>query len=413
MVKRIAAVGFIFICTSIAWAVLAGTIFSRTYHSDGLLRGKVASAWGSKHAQQPPSLTQWDVGPDGKSRSYSLPLEQSGIQAGIHLEHRQKGLLWFNTYKVEFAGDYLFRNDTTLATPARLRFPLPADQAVYDGLVVSRDGVPLPTVAAGNAVEANLSLAPGQSATVRVSYASQGLDRWEYRFGKDAGQVRNFSARVRTNFRDADFPENTLSPTTKRETPHGAEFDWTYRALLSSGVPLAVVMPGKPQPGPLAGEIVSFAPVSLFFFFFLMLLITTLKGIDLHPVNYFFLACAFFAFHLLLAYLADHISIHAAFAVSSAVSVALVISYLRLAVGLRFALVEAGLSQFFYLVLFSYAFFFPGYTGLAITIGTVATLFVVMQATGRVNWNQRLRPPVVTAAAPPGTASGGYSPPGR
>ena len=123
--------------------------------------------------------------------------------------------------------------------------------------------------------------------------------------------------------------------------------------------------------------------------FFLLFLITTLRRIDLHPMNYFFLAAAFFAFHLLLAYLADLVPIHLAFAVAAVVSVALVVSYLRLVVGWRFALVEAGLTQLVYLVLFSYAFFFEGLTGLTITIGAVATLFVVMQMTGRIRWAER------------------------
>ena len=63
------------------------------------------------------------------------------------------------------------------------------------------------------------------------------------------------------------------------------------------------------------------------------------------------------------------------------------ISYLRLVAGLRFAAVEAGGAQFLYLILFSYAFFFKGLTGLAITVGAIATLFVLMQVTARVNWN--------------------------
>ena len=58
-----------------------------------------------------------------------------------------------------------------------------------------------------------------------------------------------------------------------------------------------------------------------------MVVITTLRKIELHPMNYLFLACAFFAFHLLLAYLVDHISIHTAFVICSLVSIALVISY--------------------------------------------------------------------------------------
>ena len=60
-----------------------------------------------------------------------------------------------------------------------------------------------------------------------------------------------------------------------------------------------------------------------------------------------------------------------------------------LVVGLRFAFVEAGIAQLIYLVLFSYAFFWKGYTGLAITIMSIVTLFVVMQATGRIRWSER------------------------
>ena len=124
--------------------------------------------------------------------------------------------------------------------------------------------------------------------------------------------------------------------------------------------------------------------------FFVMLMLTTLRRIELHPINYFFLAAAFFAFHLLLAYLVDHISIHAAFLIASAVSTGLVVSYLRLAVGTQFALREAGIAQFIYLILFSYAFFFKGFTGLAIAVGAILTLFVSMQLTGRVRWTERL-----------------------
>jgi len=143
-----------------------------------------------------------------------------------------------------------------------------------------------------------------------------------------------------------------------------------------------MTMPEKLQPGPLAAASVSLLPVSLFFFFFLMLIITTMRGIELHPMNYFFLAAAFFSFHLLLAYLVDHISIHLAFAICFRcfdLSGRLVSAS---GGGTRFATREAALAQFIYLVAFSYAFFLKGFTGLAITSGSIITLFVVMQATG-------------------------------
>jgi len=121
-----------------------------------------------------------------------------------------------------------------------------------------------------------------------------------------------------------------------------------------------------------------------------MFIITTVKKINVHPMSYFFVSVAFFSFHLLLAYLADHIDIHLAFIICSAVSIFLVISYMRLVVGTHFAFLETGLSQFVYLVLFSYAFFLEGFTGLTITICCILTLFIVMQFTGRIDWDKQL-----------------------
>lgn len=153
-----------------------------------------------------------------------------------------------------------------------------------------------------------------------------------------------------------------------------------------------MAFPSPLQPGPLAQRITFWAPVALFFYFFVMLVVTTLRRIDLHPINYFFLAAAFFAFHLLFAYLVDRIPIAAAFAICSCVTLFLTISYLRLVVGWTFAAVESGLAQLIYLILFSYALFNEGWSGLTITIGAIVTLFVAMQATGRIDWSERLAP---------------------
>jgi inner membrane protein involved in colicin E2 resistance len=155
-------------------------------------------------------------------------------------------------------------------------------------------------------------------------------------------------------------------------------------------------MPEKLQPGPITGRISFFAPVSLLFFFFVLFIFTTLRGIDLHPMNYFFLACAFFSFHLLMAYLADIVPLGITFVICSCVSVLLLVSYLRLVAGMQGMAYEAGLAQFVYLILFSFAFFFDGFTGLAITVGAIVTLFVAMQTTARVSWSEKFATPNTT-----------------
>ena len=57
MLKRIAAITFIFVCTTIAWWILGTTIFSRTYSSENKLRDQVVAIWGAPHEQQPPTAT--------------------------------------------------------------------------------------------------------------------------------------------------------------------------------------------------------------------------------------------------------------------------------------------------------------------------------------------------------------------
>ena len=140
------------------------------------------------------------------------------------------------------------------------------------------------------------------------------------------------------------------------------------------------------NPGPLAARISLFAPVSLLFFFAGLVLLTATQGIRLHPVNYGFLAAGFFAFHLLFAYLVDRVDINVSFLIASVASVALCVGYLWLVLGAGKALVEIAVSQFVFLVLFSYSFFFEGLTGLAVTIGSVITLGYFMVKTARVDW---------------------------
>jgi inner membrane protein involved in colicin E2 resistance len=107
-------------------------------------------------------------------------------------------------------------------------------------------------------------------------------------------------------------------------------------------------------------------------------------------VNYLFIAGAFFSFNLLFAYTADLLPVEYAFALSAGVSVLLVVSYLRLVVGARFALVEAGLAQLLYQVGFGVAHFREGSTGLTITVLGILTLFALMQLTGRIDWSAAL-----------------------
>src|SRR5882724_7654437 len=127
MLQRIAAIVFIFICASIGWMILAATLHSRTNSADSGLRGHVVSTWGAPHEQKSPSAGYEETVSrivasveDGKKFErqvneivfHPFPLDSSRIQVGLQLEHRQKGLRWFSTYRVAFDGVYAFHNAT-------------------------------------------------------------------------------------------------------------------------------------------------------------------------------------------------------------------------------------------------------------------------------------------------------------
>jgi hypothetical protein len=381
MVRHLVAVAFVFVCASAAWIGLATVVALRTDGMGQINRQHVEHLWGSGIAQEAPTV----VVPD---RPVPIPLTSSKIHVDLALEHRKKGLLWYSTYDVQFRGQYTVHNDQAKPLEAELRFELPSPGAIYDSfeLKIDEQRIEAFQIVHGR-IRQPITIAPGQSVQFSVSYQTQGSDRWHYVFGVDAQQVRHFELAMNTNFKAIDFPDEAISPRQKTETETGWALIWSYDNLLS-GVQIGMTMPARLNPGPWVTRLTYSAPISLFLFFFLMLIITTLRGIRMHAVNYFFLATAFFSYHLLLSYLVDHVSIHVAFWMSSAVSVFLVISYMRLVVGMRFAMLETGLSQFVFLVLFSYTFFFEGYTGLTITILCIVTLFIVMQATGRLDWSK-------------------------
>jgi hypothetical protein len=276
MTKRIIAIAFIFVCASIAWAILGGTIFARTYDSAASSNDRVASTWGAPQNQALPNASYTELVPKKEESTENgkkiikttqeevttgLPLESSAIDVAIDLEHRQKGLLWYSTYKVAFTGAYEFRNTSNKEQLVEFTLPFPTTQAIYDDLTFLVDGVAVPIVNENNAATGTVKIPAGKTARLTTGYRSQGLNEWRYSFGsQDVTQVRDFTLKMKTNFKDIDFPDNTLSPSEKHETGAGWDLTWSYKNLLS-GYQIAMVMPEKLQPGPLAGRI-SFFPRS-------------------------------------------------------------------------------------------------------------------------------------------------------
>jgi hypothetical protein len=407
--SRLMAIAVIYLLATGAWATLGTSIVARTGEFDSKLADEVSKLWGGRHRQVAPAV--WVERPRQVTEQVPtqeegtrvtvvrevtktvvdrapVRLSQSRIQANLQLTDRQKGLLWYDTYAVQFSAHYTARNPDQVQRVIAVELKFPSSEAIYDQFVFRVNGESAPPASDLTRGLVTRVVVPANSAvSIDVGYVSRGMDDWTYAFA-DSGvaQISDFELALTTDFLNVDYPAGSMSPSLKRPISNGWELTWQFKDLVT-GQQIALDLPNRINPGPLAARLTAFAPVSLLFFLVVMVILGVLSDRNLHPMNYAFLSAAFFAFHLLLAYLVDHIDIHAAFLVSSLVSVFLVVTYLRVVAGARFAIARAGVAQFVFLVLFSYAFFFEGYTGLTVTIGAIVTLFVLMQMTARVDWN--------------------------
>src|SRR4051812_37980590 len=396
-IPRLLAICLIIFCTAIGWFILGSSVLIRSRAS--LNRGgpEVSGGWGPIMFQSHP-VTYYNSPGSANGRHVIQPL-LSEVAVDLRYEPKKKGLLWYRTYVVDFRGEYSLENPTQITQTIYVRFDFPAADASYRDFSFLIDGKP----AAGNTKTAEgiteaVTLAPGQTATVVVAYKSRGTEHWGYSFG-DATRIRNFHLAMTTDFAEFDFPAGTGSPTERARTGKGWHFTWSYPDVINAQA-IAMGMPSVANPGPVASRIAFFAPVSLLFFFSVLVLMGMVWRISLHPMNYFFLAAACFAFQLLFAYLVDLISLPWAFAISAVVSLVLVNGYLLAVAGRAFARLGTA-AQFAYMILFSYSFFFEGLTGLTITIGAIVTLALLMGATARVNWAEKFGTKRPVVAFPP------------
>ncbi len=383
--KRIVLIIAIYLLGASGWMILGAASSLRSASAATTLQTTVWSLWGAPVVQQAPSFT---VQVPGSQQLRDIIPSRNQVTVDLQLEHRRKGLIWYPTFVNSFDGTYELTNHDEVEQKVRVHFPFPSRTATYDAFSVWIDDTPEQVnVDTEEGMRKLLELAPGESRSLRVAYRTRGLGEWRYRPATRNGRVRGLEMEVTTNFGAVDFPEGSLSPMSLEAADDGTRMTWTASDLITRQ-DIAISMPEKLNPGPLAARMSFFAPVCLLFFFVLITAVGILRQIEIHPMHFLFVTAGFFAFHLLFAYLVDHINVHLAFVVASVTSVALVIAYLRAALGDAFPWKFAALGQLFYLVLFSYSFFLEGMTGLTVTLGSVLTLAVLMYLTARLDWNR-------------------------
>src|SRR5262249_47470387 len=110
------------------------------------------------------------------------PIVQNDIQVNLTSEPRQKGLLWYATYKVQFAASYVFENIQDKQGEMAINFAFPNANAIYDEFKFAVDGKSVPFSRVGaDLIVARIPCEARARHTLVVNYGSQGLDRFGYR----------------------------------------------------------------------------------------------------------------------------------------------------------------------------------------------------------------------------------------
>ncbi|MEZ0387425.1 MAG: inner membrane CreD family protein [Verrucomicrobium sp.] len=403
--RRLVSILIIFALATVAWFTLGATLSYRSTAAASQLGEEVRQVWGPGLTQ--PHLTLLADGgtfPDTQSQSQdAVQPAASRLEVKLHYTPKKRGLVWHRTYEVAFRAEYDIVNASSSARNIRIQLTLPSKETGYDNFVFKLgDDAAREVLPHDGKIETVAMVPAGATLPLIVGYEARGLDRWTYAFPQNA-RVKNFTLNLTTNFDDISFPASASSPADRtRLSPEqgGWALLWEYKDAIDAR-DIALDMPTVLNAGPVVARITFFAPVSLALFFGVLVVTGMLRGINLHPMTYAFLAAGFFTFHLLLAYLGGLFNLHVSFAIAAATSLLLVCGYLHAVAGARLSVV-ATIAQLAYMVLFSYSFFFDGLTGITLTVSAVVTLALLMMATAKVDWETAFQEPNTLWGRPQG-----------
>jgi len=346
---------------------------------------------------QAPSLAPEVVTSEGEERPTDtstaesarvyISLSKEEVSAKITMDYRKRGLLWFNTYIIDFDASYSFENDTDKAHQVYFSFLLPQGAETFEALLFKVDGVPQTITDISKGLQFNKMVGVGESHNIEISYRGRGVDSWVYGLGGLTTQHKDFALTLNTDFKEVDILTTSVSPNILETTDNGATLTWQAENLISKD-DVGISVPEKTNPLQIAKNLCYFAPLSFLLFLATFLILVYVRRINLHPMHFLFVGGAYFVFNLLLAYLVKNINVYFAFGISFVVSALLILIYLgRVTEKWLYTLRDTGLGLVLFLGVFPIAFF-TVYRGLILTIGIVIALAALMMLTAKVKWGE-------------------------
>jgi len=404
-IKKIMNYSLIFLFT-IIFSIIAVTIgfriddrHSRSYSSN---LKSVQEIWGGYITQHLPELTF-------KVKSYierenkktglmeqiltdtvkNMCISDQKVRVKIKSNIREKGLLKYPGYNLEFYGNYVLKNLNSKSEKLTFSFSLPESAGNITDIKVRLQNLDYTGDSDfSNGVQWTGILGAGESVKVEVSYNAQGTEMFEYAMGRDKSEIKNLDVEIITDFTDTDIPNGAMVPASSAGDDRETKYSWKASNMVTGqNISLKFRISGN------YGEIVSrlfyYAPIAMFLFVGFLLIFCASKSISLHPMHYLFIIAGFFIFYILGSYLVSYMNIITAIFISLAVSTGIILYYcflIKKSVELvRISFFGAILFQW----IFSSAFFVPEHTGFLITIASIVAFVFLMRTTASIDWENK------------------------
>jgi len=400
---------------TIIWLVLGAKMDFKTKQVSLKAQDSLVGNWGSSITQEPPSLVKLTEGeefvaqptspppPDVweeeqaeysteqvtppatqlKPQGEAVPFSKENITVNIDADYRKKGLITFNTYSVEFGGEYSAVNDTDQVQRWHFSFPLSQTAAMLYDLSFTVNGEQATDDDLSDGFDWEGEVANGEQLSFSIEYSARGIDSWLYSL---AGRSlhNEITLDMTVNQTKNDIPDTSLSPVEVKPTEDGERLLWTFQNLMSDKS-IGINIPKAENHFLTVRNLTywMFLPFLLYVTALTLMLIAKKK--ELHPLHYLFLGGAFVSFSLLLAYILPYWGLWITFAIAVVASIAMTLTYLARLTSTRFAVWDGGKYLYLFLVGFPISFF-TEYRGIVLVLIGVVALILLMQDTVQHRW---------------------------
>lgn len=385
---------------SIAAVIIGIRIDDRHTSSYSKNRKQVEDIWGGAILQSPPEfyeqyLSYRTVYRDEKPikepyyEHNIFGLVDHDVTVQINSNIRQKGLLKFAGYDIEFKGKFKIKNTFNVRKKLHFDFPLPSNAGNISDFEVRIDNNE-------NNVDKNLAdgfqwiglMAPGQSKWIEIQYKAKGTGIFRYELGRNKLEIKNFHFTANTNYDEYLIPNRAMVPTGSATEENNLRIQWESKNLIT-GQDIALKFQVKGNYGETAYRLFYYSPLALALFTMLILVFSVAKEINLHPMHYLFLMTGFFIFYLLSSYLITYIPVFWGIITSVAVSTGIMVYYAHMLKKEIIFLQSVLMGSIIFQWIFSIAFFFPAHTGFTITIASIISFIILMKQTASVDWDKK------------------------